>query len=325
MKAMEGLMKLTFEQIKEITVGAVSIWEEENGVHFGKCTKAQIEAWRIVEAGLVNNAIPTTGVRFDFHTNSSFVKVCFNSFGKYEVKINGIFKKQYLFTRESENKEIIIELDGENAENHLVIVLPNHFEAGVVASFEVSDGAYVRPHVFDRKILFVGDSITQGFNSIYNLSSYAYLISDYLNADSVIQGIGGSRFSPSTVLETGYKPDIVFIAYGTNDFAFVSSLAKMEKNAREYITKLQALYTGAKFFLITPIWRMDEDKIREMGTFKEARACIKCVAEKLSVEVIDGYDLIPQLPEFMADSIHPNDLGFSLYALNVLKQLQGKI
>ena len=318
-------MKLTFEQIKEITVGAVAIWQEDDGMHFGKCTKEQVVAWKEVNEGLVNNVIPTTGVRLDFYTNSNFVKICFNSIGRYEVKINHLLKKQYIFTQESENREIVLDLEACKGENHLLIALPSHSHAGVISSVEIADGCYVRPRSFDRKILFVGDSITQGYNSNFDLNSYAYLLSEYLNADSVIQGIGSSRFAPSTVLPTGYKPDIVFIAYGTNDFAGLSSIADLEENAREYICKMQALYSGAKFFVITPVWRMDEGVVRSMGTFSNARECIKQVAIKLGAEVIDGYDLLPQLPQFMADTVHPNDLGFSLYAINLLKGIQGKI
>ena len=210
-------------------------------------------------------------------------------------------------------------------EKHIVFTLPCHLNAGVIAGIEIADGTYVKPHKFDRKILFVGDSITQGYNSTYDLCSYAYQISDYLNADSVIQGIGGAFFEPKTVLPTGYTPDIVFIAYGTNDFMRLKSLDELENNAREYISKLQALYKGAKFFAITPIWRMDENQPREMGTFKECCDCIKKLARELKVEVIDGDKLLPQFPTFMADTLHPNNLGFSVYALNVLKQLQGKL
>ena len=60
-------MKLTNGQIKEITVGAVEIWEESDGLHFGKCTKSQIEQWRSINEVFANNATSTTGVRLDFH------------------------------------------------------------------------------------------------------------------------------------------------------------------------------------------------------------------------------------------------------------------
>lgn len=318
-------MRLTFEQIKEITVGAVEIWEEKDGLHFGKCTQAQLLAWKEADSGLLNNAIPTTGVRLDFHTDSDFVKILLSSAGKYEVKVNGVFKDQFNFSQNIEENEITLDLGNHGDEKSVVFTLPSHRYAGVISSVEIADGAYVKPHTFDRKILFVGDSITQGYNSTYDLCSYAYQVSDYLNADSVIQGIGGAFFAPKTVLPTGYTPDIVLIAFGTNDFMRLKALDDLKKNAREYILKLQELYKGAKFFVISPVWRIDENQPREIGTFKMCCNCIKNLARALNAEVINGDKVLPQVPAFMADTVHPNDLGFSVYALNVLKQLEGKI
>ena len=45
---------------------------------------------------LCNNAIATTGVRLDFHTDSDFVHISLSSVGKYEVKIDGVFKDQFI-------------------------------------------------------------------------------------------------------------------------------------------------------------------------------------------------------------------------------------
>ena len=37
---------------------------------------------------------------------------------------------------------------------------------------------------------------------------------------------------------------------------------------------------------------------------------------------VDGLSLVPPIPEFFADTnLHPNDLGFSLYAENLCRQL----
>ena len=318
-------MKLTFEKIKEITVGAVEMWKEADGLHFGKCTKEQVDEWKKESEELYNNALATTGVRLEFYTDSTFMRIELSSAGKYEVKVDGVFKEQFNLPQDIEKKEIALNLGERGKEKHVLFTLPSHRNAGVIASVEIDDGAYVKPHKFDRKILFVGDSITQGYNSTYDLCSYAYQISDYFNADSVIQGIGGAFFAPKTVLPTGYNPDIVFIAFGTNEFALLKTLGELEKNAREYIEKIQALYKGAKFFFISPVWRMDENQPQKMGTFKECCDCLKKLAGDLGVEVVDGDKMLPKIPAFMADHVHPNDLGFSMYALNLLKELKGRI
>ena len=63
-------MQLTFEQIKAITFGAVWVEEYDGGIHFGKCTKRQQEAFAILHHSLRERSLATTGIRLDFHTNS---------------------------------------------------------------------------------------------------------------------------------------------------------------------------------------------------------------------------------------------------------------
>ena len=61
-------MKLTFEQIKQITTGAIRIKQKEDGIHFYKCTEKQIDAWTEKHKDLGMRAASTTGVCLDFHT-----------------------------------------------------------------------------------------------------------------------------------------------------------------------------------------------------------------------------------------------------------------
>ena len=76
------------------------------------------------------------------------------SFGKYEVKVNEVLKEQYVFSEENQKKEIMLVFD-DNNENHIVISLPSHREPGVISEVEIDNGAFIRPHIFDRKFLFL--------------------------------------------------------------------------------------------------------------------------------------------------------------------------
>ena len=80
-------MKLDLEMIKNITVGAVRIWEEGGGIRFSKMTEGQIAAYKALSDTLFSTASSTTGIRFDFHTDSSYLKFTAKTKGKYEVKI----------------------------------------------------------------------------------------------------------------------------------------------------------------------------------------------------------------------------------------------
>ena len=66
-------------------------------MHFGKCTKEQVAAWKKIDFTPFNNAIPMTGVRLDFHTDSDYVKILLGIDGKYEIKIDGVLTEQYLW------------------------------------------------------------------------------------------------------------------------------------------------------------------------------------------------------------------------------------
>ena len=67
-------MRLSFDQIKSVTVGALSVKREDDGIHFYKCTEKQIDAWYRQREGLGNGARTTTGVRLDFITNSEKIQ-----------------------------------------------------------------------------------------------------------------------------------------------------------------------------------------------------------------------------------------------------------
>lgn len=311
---------LDFQTIKNITVGAAEIWQEKDGVHFTKCTHQQIKEWKKIDPPCIyeNNVFATTGVRLDFHTDSPYVEVEVAQGNKYEVKINDVLTHQFVNPgRGAFSFRFDLKNNGESS--HVVLVLPCHDNGGVITSISIKEGASIIPHTFDKKILFLGDSITQGWEAHFNSLSFAYLISDHFNAESIIQGIGTSRFEPTTVLDIGFKPEIVFVAYGTNDFGHLSSLEELKDNAHNYLLKVKQVYPHSKIYVISPIWRTDEDVVYRMGSFYDCNNTIKSVAKALSLPIIDGEKLVPPHKKFMADCLHPNDLGFSIYALNLLR------
>jgi len=155
-------MKLSFDSIKKITVGAVQIWEESNGVHFCKCTKKQLDAWYALDPVLGRNASATTGIRIDFHTNSSAFAFTAPIGNKFEIYINDVLK-YVIREKDMNDRSFKINLEKSDLdENRITLILPSHDDAAVISSIELDDGASITPHCFDCKMLFIGDSITQG-------------------------------------------------------------------------------------------------------------------------------------------------------------------
>ena len=314
-------MKLSLEQVKKITVGALHIWEEDGAIRFAKCTPKQVEAWYNRSRTLGVRAETTTGVRLDFHTNSKEFAFTPSIATKYEVYIDNILTYAYSQSDFELDMRKSMELDGK--EHRITLYLPSH-ECCMLESVELDADATLTPHKFDCRILFIGDSITQGWDSNWDSLSYAYHVSRFFNAESVIQGIGGAYYHATTFDEAiEFDPDIVVIAYGTNDWdSSHKSLESGRLHCEKFLDQVVARYGNKKLFGITPIWRADANTPKEMGCFED---CICYIKEELAshgMTVIDGQTLTPHLPDFYADEyLHPNAKGFGVYALNLIKEL----
>lgn len=308
-------MKLRVEQIKKIIFGAVR-YEECNGeLHFYKCTKKQCDIWYNEWEGLGERSETTTGITLDFISDAKEIvfEVCGS---KFEVLINGNFNKQYLFSNKEFNK-INFLLNGEK--NRITLVFPSH-DKGILKSVELSGESFIEPYKFERKILFLGDSITQGWDSKYDFMSYPYQISDFLNAEIIINGIGGAYYLPESFDTIDFDPDTIVVAYGTNDFTHYKNIDTFRKAVSGFLKKVKDIYVGKKVIVITPIFRFG-DLTREWGTIEEYINIIETMANDISFEVVDGYDLVPHNMDFYADAVHPNDLGFSVYARKLITKL----
>lgn len=320
-------MKLTNEQIKSITFGAIRVCEENGILHFHKCTQKQIDVWTSHKEILGERAATSSGIRLDFHTDSQ--NFAFRSFqgNKFEIYVDGLLRKQVFFKAEDTEKEIKIPLRhplGNKQDSYRVTVyFPSH-EDGVIEWVELDDSATVTPHEYDRKWLFIGDSITQGWAAIIDSLSYALRVSRFFNADCVVQGIGGAYFAEDSFDHVDFDPEIVSVAYGTNDFGHYQTLDELREHARAHLALIAEEYKGKKLFYISPLWRGKRDK--PMGTFEECREVLITEAEALGFTHIDGLSLVPPLPNFFYDEyLHPDNNGFSLYAENLISAIKDKI
>lgn len=317
------MRKLSLEEIKSVSVGAVRIKESDGVLHFYKCTAREVEAWHRIEPILAERANATTGIRLDFHTNSREIKLSLSK-GKFELYVNNLLRAQFKVGSEEypEAEEISVSLTdplGEPLDDaRVTLYFPSHSH-GYVNSVAIDEEAYVKPHTFDTKMLILGDSITQGFNSEYDSFSAAYQLSRAFNAESIIQGIGGATFRDECLDGVMTDADIIVIGFGTNDYHVRESYADMERAAANYFDRITELYgKEKKIFVISPIWRGETD--RPMGSFAKCRSIIAREAEKHGMIHVDGLSLVPPIPSLFADGwLHPNALGFAFYGENLTR------
>ena len=312
-------MRLSFEQIKSVTFGA--LWMEQNGenIAFHKCTAAQEAAWHALSSTLGTRAETTTGIRLDFHTNAKTLKVGTADGDKYEVYINGLSRYRVHAVEYRERGECMT-FDLGEGEKRVTLILPSHGK-GVLTSVELDDGATLIPHEFACRMLFIGDSITQGWNARYDSLSFAWRLTNYFDANSVIQGIGGSYYHETTLDRIDFDPDTVVIAYGTNDFGHFATLDEMRRHTARFLDGIAEQFGNKRVLVVTPIYRADWQKPKKMGSFAEACALVAEEGKRCGFTVIDGQELVPHNDDFMADALHPNDLGFGVYAQNMIKKM----
>ncbi|MBQ2737898.1 MAG: SGNH/GDSL hydrolase family protein [Clostridia bacterium] len=321
---MEIIMKLSFEQIKSVTVGAVDIKQDGDEIKFFKCTEKQTKGWYEASEILGYRSLTTSGVRLDFHTSSKRLTFEVGGGERFEVLVNGTLRAR--FTAAESEKLFTVDLtetNGRSADGvRVILAFPSH-TVGTLKRVELDDGATLTPHEYSRKMLFIGDSITQGYNTKFDTLSYAWQTTLNYNANSIINGIGGAFYHIPTYDRPDFEPDTVILAYGTNDaMRYQNNRDEMHRQVCGYLDLIKEGYENSQVIVISPIFRATDGLVPIGEWFDERRTMIEDEARRRGFDVISGLDLVPPLPDFYADRyLHPNDLGFTCYALNLIRKL----
>ncbi len=188
-------------------------------------------------------------------------------------------------------------------------------------AIELEEDAHVSaaPHKPVR-YLAIGDSITQGMDAQGPASTYSVQLARMLDAELLNHGIGGHIFDLDALdSDLCFRPDIVTVAYGTNDWSRGISRQGIMDTVEPYLARLTAgIARGASVYVITPIWRDIGEEARTGGTLVAFSSAIAEAASRIDgVKVIDGATLVPHRSDLYVDGTHPNDEGFLHYAINL--------
>ena len=139
-----------------------------------------------------------------------------------------------------------------------------------------------------------------------------------LNYDIINQGIGGYIYDKKSLMKMeGFEPNKIIVALGTNQF-----WAETMNDVEEFYEALIGLYgTKIPILCISPLWRGDQpDKFPKFVDFCEK---VKKIAGQYeNVTVLDGFNLVPHLPEYYRDGLHPNCLGTETYGRNLVEAIR---
>ncbi|NEG95658.1 hypothetical protein GFD17_02590 [Bifidobacterium sp. SMB2] len=179
-------------------------------------------------------------------------------------------------------------------------------------------------------MLFLGDSITQGMTSLRPSQGYAYLLARTLGFRPLNWGVGSYVFDARTLDDVaGVGADSIVVAYGTNDYTKIRegemTLERFEATVAQYMTTLRLVVgEGTPVRVVTPLWRSagcstDEDR----ALLDRVRATIANQAMRRRFDVVDGLALVGHDDAFLADGLHPNDLGANMMANNIVRAMLG--
>lgn len=200
-----------------------------------------------------------------------------------------------------------------------------------------------------KKILFLGDSITQGAGATKKENVYLEVCAKKLGAKAVNFGVGGTRIAPQITpsaeafcdeyfllraKKMDKDADLVVVFGGTNDFGHGDApFGRIgDKDPATFcgaydalIEYLMATYGKEKLIIVYPLRRHNETATNGDGSKAEGSRPLaeyhdaeKVVAEKCGLKSVDFWndgDLNPNTPggnENFADGLHPNDIGHRL-------------
>ena len=201
------------------------------------------------------------------------------------------------------------------------------------------------------KLLFLGDSITEGTGASCLENCYVSLVGEMLGCEAVNYGIGGTRIGRQIFvnkwtrwnydfrLRTEIMPDKadkVFVFGGTNDYGHGDApLGQMgDRTVWSFYGACHTLFSGLiekypdkTIVIMTPMHRVTElDKNTPLRDFVYAE---REVAEFYSIPVLDLWSnlgicaRVPVQKElYFKDMVHPNDLGHEKIAYTLKRFLE---
>ena len=323
-------MKLNDSQIKSITKGAVAIFQNEGYLCFYRFTKEVLDAYSANGEASRIRSRASSGIRFDFYTDAEKISVSYCLFpgssqskGAFDFFVDG-----KLFAHKGENAvdgvKRGIDVSLPEGKKRLTVYFPTLSETKIT-SVELVGETFVEPISEKKTCVFFGDSITQGYTTEFPSLCYAARVARELDFDFYNFGVGADKFNTDVLKNTApEKPEIVFTAYGTNDWCARSGIHSFKFYIEEYFKALLEKFPSSRIIAISPIWREDGCKLTKVGTFEEmVTAYFETVQKFPRIEIVNGLHLLPCTSELYADKIlHPSDLGFEFYAKNLLKKIE---
>jgi len=338
------IMKLNFDQLRAAASGVSYVAEEDGAVAFHRFTEKQEELYCRERSKFANRPLMPAGVKLRFRTASGRLGI--------KARVDTELRRRYFSMEVFANGKKVGELCNFDVNTIPFNYIFEPFETGSFSDcFELGegekeicihlpwgikmnleeitldDGASFVPVHTDKRLLCLGDSITQGYDALHPSQRYAARLAELLSAEEHNKAIAGEIFFPelAELLSEESAPDYISVAYGTNDWD-QKNVEELVGNARAFFASLAAQFPESELIVITPIWRADCETADRPVSFTELAQIIEEAAScHPKAHVVNGLDIYPHDKAYFPDGyLHPGDEGFRCYSdglARVLKEI----
>ncbi|MCR5418536.1 MAG: hypothetical protein K6E84_06435 [Lachnospiraceae bacterium] len=310
---------MTNEQLKSIYFGALWFDETKDGyLQAFQFSQPQMDYFEKADTFWFERSSASTSKTLEFttraeHFSFEYKIIWEGSPDSVELYVDGLCTDIRYIKDLPKNGSLSFEMP--QGEKSVVFYLPADATM-LIKDFEI-DGD-VTPAEKKGKLLWLGDSITQGFGPLRTSETYVSIVNRTLNYEVLNLGIGAYKYDANSLMKMGdYMPDAIIVALGTNQYGD-EDMSIIE----DYYVRLREIYPETiPVLCISPVWRGDNrEGIPVLMAFCEkvkqiASACPNTV-------IIDGMKLVPHLSDYYLDDLHPNILGCETYGANLLREME---
>jgi lysophospholipase L1-like esterase len=304
--------------LKKYIRGTYEFEENDDGyLSFYRYSKAQREYLKKSVESFYVRSHHSSGINIGMITEASKIefdyKLCMTtSTDSIDTYINGtVYQYDKLQEGGREGHYICNLPDGEK---DIVIYMPLHSQISIN---EFIANGVCKPSDRNEQVLWIGDSITQGYGPLISGMSYVNIANRSLKYDALAQGIDGEGFDAGLLSAHKYLPDKIVVSLGTN---------KQEDDcyntdADDFFAALNSLYCGIPTLFITPVWRESYKPNKDLYDAHYRHIRENC-GKYDNISVVDGDILVPHVSYCFLDGLHPNATGCMYYACNLIKEIR---
>jgi len=307
-------MILTIDQLRTLVCGVCNFSEEDGWLASYHFTNEQIEAFKPDDFYYVR-AHHSSGISLRVRTDSPRIAFDYKLLRRCSADSIDVFADDVpvmMFRLKDAPDEGRIDCTLPEGSKTVTVYFPLDNQM-LVKDLEL-DGEW-KPARSRTKVLWIGDSITQGYGPLLAGYSYANIANRRLHWDITVQGIGGVRYDERYAMPIdGYTPDKIVVSLGTNGCGSADNVPRAET----FFAAMDKLYPGIPMLVITPIWRMGGWE----GIVADNPKVLEICAKYPNITTVDGFALVPHVDTMFIDGLHPNTLGCTYYGENLAKEIR---